>query len=1013
MYKNKRLNKSMTPWLAAPLALFMVACGGGGDSTPSFDITTSAGNGGSISPGQMTVKEGNSATFRINPLTGFEINQVSGCNGQLNDRNYVISDVTQNCQVSASFDPLTYELDTEFHFSEQPGTDYALPTLTPRTTTIDFNQQQSFSLRLPDQNWTFQEADGCPVDNIQFENQSETEITITTAPILESCTLNVYIEVPDPNLEFEVSTDVMNGEALIDGASFDSAMFSYGEQITIDFIPFGERNLTNLSSVYTNCKYVSEGASVHITVTSRCYFSTEFLGENEHYFADDTLLQAFRDKWELEPEVLLTADLVAAVEEITLAHDSLRIFSLEGIEAASRLNTLSFRSYGIDFEPLLELALENLHIEINNYGAADIELLVDLPLKELSLTYLNIEPDEYQVLSKLTGLEYLNLSSNSQLHRIDFVEHMPQLRDLYLGQTGVLDIRPILQSGLAVAGGNGHLQINGCASLEQSVTRDVLAELQANGVSTSASSRSNWALCPSANDYYEGSLNASLDGRALTLNWDINAADGDLACALYFNLYAQQPRVIDAMIEQCGTTGSATLDVDLDIQKLDLYIEDGLFPNPARVASVQVDDSLNDSSQLRLAAVDWGQSTFKSNPYLVPGRGALLRAHVIADDSPEAPTMDARLYLNGESRDFTLTAPQSISAAPVFDSLDASYQLEMPADWMQDGLQVELRMDDQLVYTTRPTFADPTTLYITIVPMVVDDVAPEIPSNAALEETIKTYWPVGDVVIERRDPFIVERSGESMRAHDLLYMVRDLHAQEGALHYYHGLFNLEVLGNKEAAGVAFRPGLVGVSFDRPSGIHQTFAHELGHNFSVGHIDCGGPSGLEIHYPYDPEIIGSVGIDYDFTTIYRSDEVADVMSYCWPKFISDWVYEKAQDYLTVYPPQPFNASQSFDAMTLAQPTFSTYVSGVIDQVQGQSEILSHFELSQPAGRENYGPFIMIATDSQGQQTERRFAIEQTSESTSENNGYFNVRLPAFDIRQVQIFHQGREILSTQL
>ncbi|RUO30025.1 hypothetical protein CWE12_08680 [Aliidiomarina sedimenti] len=993
--------------LAPALALSLAACGG--DST-SYTVTTSAGEGGAISPAQRTVNAGQSTTFSINPLSGYRINQVSGCNGQLSGRNYEIAEVTQDCQVNASFEIQTYAVTTEFNFGDQQPNEAMLPTIDPESVDVLYNQQQTFELRLPDDKWTFNTATGCPVS--MFRIQAGTNISITTRPILRSCTLELDITPPDPNKGYEISADIANGNAYLEGPERPSDSFSYGEQVQIDLQPVGERDLIRFTPSATNCEFQQDGTSVTITVLGNCHFSALFLAEGEHNFASNSLLRAFRDAQDLAPEDHLTEALVAAVDSVDLFTDESVVLNLDGIQAAQSLTSLAFRTVQADLAPLTALPLTTLKVEKVEYnGPLSLEPLKTMPLRHLQLTFFEATQQDYDLLSGLSDLRSLNLSSNRGLQKIDFVEHLSELETLTLSQSGVVDIRPVLQSGLPLHPGTAHFTVNGCASLEQPVTQDVIDELETDGVSTSVGSNSNLSLCPDASDYYSGTLTADLNTDQLSLDWTSDA-DDVVSCAVYYNLHAQQPRVMDAEITPCGVTGSETLTVDLDVQQVDLYINDGLFPVPVKLASTQV-DSTNDSTQLRLAAVDWGQTTFKANPYLVPGRSALLRAHVIADSSATLPVVSASLRLGGTSDNQDFDQPAEIPAAPVFDSLDGSYQLQIPAEFMQQGLEIDISMDGAPIYTVEPTFADPNTLYLTVVPMVVDGVVPDIPSNEELARTIKEYWPIGEVVIERRSQFEVEDSNSLIGARDLLYMLRDLHAQEGAQHYYHGFFNIDALDTRDAAGVAFRPGRVGVTWDSPYGVEGTFAHELGHNFSVGHIDCGGPTSVEVQYPYAPEFMGSIGVNHDFSEIYGSEQRADVMSYCDPSFTSDWVYEKAQDHLTANPPRPFNAAKAFDATVLSQPTYSTYISGVIDQVEGNSRILSHFELNQAAGRENYGPFLMIATDSNGQKIERNFAIEQISESTSETNGYFNVRLPAYDIRDVQILYQGKEVLRVQL
>ena len=77
------------------------------------------------------------------------------------------------------------------------------------------------------------------------------------------------------------------------------------------------------------------------------------------------------------------------------------------------------------------------------------------------------------------------------------------------------------------------------------------------------------------------------------------------------------------------------------------------------------------------------------------------------------------------------------------------------------------------------------------------------------------------------------------------------------------------------------------------------AHELGHNFGLFHIEssiCGAsPGGVDNHYPYANASIGNVGINSaDYQLI--PSHYREIMSYCWPKWISDYHYTKVLDVL---------------------------------------------------------------------------------------------------------------------
>lgn len=68
-----------------------------------FTITTDAGNGGTISPNEQTVSFGESASFEILADEDYQLESASGCNGELTDNLYVITNVKSDCTFQANF----------------------------------------------------------------------------------------------------------------------------------------------------------------------------------------------------------------------------------------------------------------------------------------------------------------------------------------------------------------------------------------------------------------------------------------------------------------------------------------------------------------------------------------------------------------------------------------------------------------------------------------------------------------------------------------------------------------------------------------------------------------------------------------------------------------------------------------------------------------------------------------------------------------------------------------------
>ena len=113
-------------------AAFTWSCagtGGGGGSTAAcsaprqYNVTPTAGAGGSISPGSAQAVTYNASTsFTVTPSSGYGISTVSGCGGSLAGNTYTTGAVTTHCTVSASFSllpPSTYPI----HIAASTGGD--------------------------------------------------------------------------------------------------------------------------------------------------------------------------------------------------------------------------------------------------------------------------------------------------------------------------------------------------------------------------------------------------------------------------------------------------------------------------------------------------------------------------------------------------------------------------------------------------------------------------------------------------------------------------------------------------------------------------------------------------------------------------------------------------------------------------------------------------------------------------------------------------------------------------
>ena len=293
---------------------------------------------------------------------------------------------------------------------------------------------------------------------------------------------------------------------------------------------------------------------------------------------------------------------------------------------------------------------------------------------------------------------------------------------------------------------------------------------------------------------------------------------------------------------------------------------------------------------------------------LVAGEPALLRVFLTAtrETSERLPPVTVRILRRAnpvphllhtvEIRGGSAVIPTEVSEGTLSESLNAwipghlvqpglAIVVEVdPDDTLDPGLGVPGRIPEEGVLPVDVQGMPP--LDLTLIPFVstetrdysiVDSVraVARDPATNEFFRPIRTLLPVAQLEVTAHDAVLTSAKYSS----NLIREVSAIRAMEGGTGYYMGT------SSHAGGGYAF-PGSR-ASYSSFNG--WVAAHELGHNFSLLHAPCGG-GGLDSTYPYPNGTIGSWGYDAANEVLIRPGRY-DLMSYCGPKWISDYHFTR--------------------------------------------------------------------------------------------------------------------------
>jgi Peptidase M66 len=411
---------------------------------------------------------------------------------------------------------------------------------------------------------------------------------------------------------------------------------------------------------------------------------------------------------------------------------------------------------------------------------------------------------------------------------------------------------------------------------------------------------------------------------------------------------------------------------------------------------------------------------------LVADKAVLVKVNAITSKPSEAkPAGSLRVETaSGQLvQTIALTAPTDAlpAAAPVVPSFANSYTAVVPANLVKAGLRLTASLADngQSPTTINPRVGGGVPMTFVAVPIQIAGTTGQVVSQPDLY--LQARLPVAKVTLQTHAPYVPKGVTTLPTNEDawgtafdkVLGELDDLYIleQASAQSYYFGFMPKRTFG---LAGLGYVPGNAAVGFDVPNNpvsVREAMTHELGHNLSLSHAPCGGPSDADVQYPYAnaqlgaaPRFIWGYNVQTQTFVDPRRTDIHDIMSYCDGDTFSDYNYRLMQTYLT--PADKLVKPASAAAVT--GPLELLLVSGQI--ASGKVELTPLKSLFGEARLPQEGPYTLRIVTASGT-TEYRFATRQTDHVTTSQRFGFTIPHPGA-IYSIAIVKDGAVLMQSQ-
>lgn len=305
---------------------------------------------------------------------------------------------------------------------------------------------------------------------------------------------------------------------------------------------------------------------------------------------------------------------------------------------------------------------------------------------------------------------------------------------------------------------------------------------------------------------------------------------------------------------------------------------------------------------------------------LVAGRTGYLRIFAVANEANSvAPTVRLRLFSNGVLASTRILDPKTagVPLSPDQGSTDRSWSVQIDGSLIQQGFGFVVDVDpENLIHEANetdnsfpangsprvPTVQTVARLDVRFVPILTSingltGLVNDANKDSYLETALR-MWPLSTYTTEVRAPFTTSAAvgpgpDELATLNQVLNELDALRVAEGSTKYYAGILKLGQGSSFSGVGYIGQPTTV--SYDLQPGAPVALAHEFGHTAGRHHAPCGNAANPDPNYPYVGASIGTFGFDVASQTIYAPSTTFDLMSYCAPRWLSDYMYEGVMNF----------------------------------------------------------------------------------------------------------------------